>query len=426
MRVKALQFVFLTPVLLSASCAYAFSATTPHKAVAAKHMASKHAEPMRVAAGRKGHPEPVKVAHSRAPAPKLHATARTHEAPHEVARLQAGRRPGRFEARSQSRSAPEPVARRQPAPIERRAPEAAPVASPAEPLPDDIQVTHDRKHHYSADPTASDVEPRKATADDFLTSFAEESAAEHKKAVVQHAEAKAPPPPQTLPAPKLHQLVAPEPTPSLVPVLYDKRGHLIVPAALKGSHEILLHQNEMADHDGLDRIQDDDDLLRLRQAKLLVAVPISAGLQSDERLPQNRRFCRPWTAQFLTALAKAHYAKFHTSLQVNSAVRTVEFQERLLLTNGNAAPAGGETASPHLTGQAIDLAKHGLSLTEIAWLRGYLLPLVQAGKVDVEEEFQQACFHISVYRKYLPQPAPKRDIATSHHVAGAALATAIR
>ena len=112
-------------------------------------------------------------------------------------------------------------------------------------------------------------------------------------------------------------------------------------------------------------------------------------------------------------------------LQVNSAVRTVEFQQRLLRTNGNAAPAEGETASPHLTGQAVDLAKHGLSLTQIAWLRGYLLPLVQEGKVDVEEEFQQACFHISVYKKYLPSTdAPRRNIAP-HGNASAALATAI-
>ncbi len=137
---------------------------------------------------------------------------------------------------------------------------------------------------------------------------------------------------------------------------------------------------------------------------------VNEGLQVDDRLPVNRRYCRPWTAQFLATLARAHYARFHTPLQVNSAVRTVEFQQHLMHINGNAAPAEGDTASPHLTGQAVDIAKHGLSLAEIAWLRGYLLPLVQEGKIDVEEEFQQSCFHISVYKKYLP-PAPERDLA---------------
>jgi hypothetical protein len=54
-----------------------------------------------------------------------------------------------------------------------------------------IVVNHDRKRHYSADPAPGDG--------------------------------------------------------SFKPVLYDRRGHLIVPAALKGSHEILLRQNEIAD-----------------------------------------------------------------------------------------------------------------------------------------------------------------------------------
>lgn len=204
------------------------------------------------------------------------------------------------------------------------------------------------------------------------------------------------------------------PAPVVVPTLYNKRGRLIVPPPLRGSHEILVRQNVVADRDGLERVQDDDDLMRMRTQRLLVPIPVSNALDVDDRLPANRRYTRPWTAQFLATLARAHYARFHSSLQVNSAVRTVEFQQRLLRTNGNAAPAEGETASPHLTGQAIDLAKHGLSMTEIAWLRGYLLPLSQQGRIDVEEEFQQACFHISVYKKYLPA-TPKREIATRHN-----------
>jgi hypothetical protein len=214
-------------------------------------------------------------------------------------------------------------------------------------------------------------------------------------------------------------------TPVILPNLYNKRGHLIVPPPLKGSHEILVHQNEIADRDGLARVQNDDDLLDMRSKKMLVGIAENDGLQVDDRLPENRRYCRPWTAQFLATLARAHYAHFHTPLQVNSAVRTVEFQQHLVHINGNAAPAEGDTASPHLTGQAVDIAKHGLSLTEIAWLRGYLLPLVQEGKIDVEEEFQQSCFHISVYKKYLP-PAPERELAVSRHGGTSALAAALR
>jgi hypothetical protein len=227
--------------------------------------------------------------------------------------------------------------------------------------------------------------------------------------------------------PQLNSVEEAASTPVILPTLYNKRGRLIVPPPLKGSREILIHQNQVADRDGLRRIQNDDDLLGLRNQRLLVALPTSYALEVDERLPENRRYCRPWTAQFLATMARAHYAHFHTPLQVNSAVRTVEFQQHLMHINGNAAPAEGDTASPHLTGQAIDIAKHGLSLTEIAWMRGYLLPLVQEGKVDVEEEFQQSCFHISVYKKYLPpMGSPGRYLASSHHSETSALATAIR
>jgi Family of unknown function (DUF5715) len=210
------------------------------------------------------------------------------------------------------------------------------------------------------------------------------------------------------------------------PALYNKRGRLVMPAPLRGSREILLHQNIVADRDGLYRIQNDEDLDSMRDRGLLVALPTSISLEVDDRLPLNRRYARPWTSDFLAVIARAHYARFHGPLQVTSAVRTVEFQQHLIHINGNAAPADGDLASPHLTGQAIDIAKHGLSLTEIAWLRGYLLPLVQEGKIDVEEEFQQSCFHISVYKRYLPTPAPVRDIATAPHPGTEGLATAIR
>ena len=199
-----------------------------------------------------------------------------------------------------------------------------------------------------------------------------------------------------------------------------------MPAPLRGSREILLHQNIVADRDGLDRIQNDEDLDSMRDRGLLVVLPSSVALEVDDRLPMNRRYARPWTSDFLAVIARAHYARFHAPLQVTSAVRTVEFQQHLIHINGNAAPADGDLASPHLTGQAIDIAKHGLSLTEIAWLRGYLLPLVQEGKIDVEEEFQQSCFHISVYKRYLPTPAPARDIATAPGTGATGLATAMR
>lgn len=319
-----------------------------------------------------------------------------------------------------------------------KAEEREPVEAAAEPLPE-VHVTHDRKQHFasdsdgSAETGVSHPETLEDGGDEVTSVDAPARTAPASTPVAKGTAAPAAKPVGVVnvvrPVAQRPQLASVteevEMTPLILPTLYNKRGRLVMPPPLKGSHEILLRQNEVADREGLDRIQDDDDLARMREAKFLVAIPVNASLVTDERLPVNRRYVRPWTAQFLTAMARAHYAQFHTPLQVNSAVRTVEFQHHLLHVNGNAAPAEGDTASPHLTGQAVDLAKRGLSSTEIAWMRGYLLPLVQQGKVDVEEEFMQSCFHISVYQKYLPPAESPRSVPRRGRTT-TALATAVR
>ncbi len=173
-----------------------------------------------------------------------------------------------------------------------------------------------------------------------------------------------------------------------------------MPPPVRGSLESLERQNERRDADGLERIQDESDLEDRISHKLLVPVPVSDALTVNSDLPETHRYCRPWTARFLADLAQAHFAAFSGPLEVSSAVRTIQYQEHLMRINGNAAPAEGDVASPHLTGATIDIAKKGLNRREIAWMRSRLLALETAGKIDVEEEFRQACFHITVYKSY--------------------------
>jgi hypothetical protein len=182
--------------------------------------------------------------------------------------------------------------------------------------------------------------------------------------------------------------------------MYTRTGRLIVPPPLRGSREVLVHQNEMATAAGLERIENDEELDRLRYTHQLVEVADSSALRVNPELPENRRYARPWTARFAGDIARAYYSRFGQPLELNSAVRTISYQLRLQRVNGNAAAIEGETASPHLTGQAIDFGKRGMTTAEIAWMRLYLEPLMNAGLIDVEEEFQQSCFHISVYRSY--------------------------
>jgi Family of unknown function (DUF5715) len=85
---------------------------------------------------------------------------------------------------------------------------------------------------------------------------------------------------------------------------------------------------------------------------------------------------------------------------VNSAVRTVEQQERLARYNRNAAPAEGETASSHLAGLTVDIAKRGMTRKQRAFVEKYLVNLRNAGLVEAIEERRQACFHVMVSDRY--------------------------
>jgi Family of unknown function (DUF5715) len=179
----------------------------------------------------------------------------------------------------------------------------------------------------------------------------------------------------------------------------DKLGRY----ALRGSRDSLIRQNERSEADALERIEDDADLADRIARGVLVHVPESPALAVNPSLPEDRRYCRPWTASFLTDLARAHDVQFHKPLMVSSAVRTVEYQRHLMRRNHNAAAAEGDIVSPHLTGATIDIAKSGLSRRELAWMRDRLLSLQNKSLIDVEEEFRQACFHITVYKEYVPE-----------------------
>ncbi|HWA94195.1 MAG TPA: DUF5715 family protein [Terracidiphilus sp.] len=184
-----------------------------------------------------------------------------------------------------------------------------------------------------------------------------------------------------------------------IPAFAD--GGITAVAPLRGSFESLARQNEKTDDDGLERILDNADLEDRIARGFLVKVPVSDSLTINQNLPDIRRYCRPWTATFLKDLSRAHEKRFDRPFEVSSAVRTVAYQKQLMRHNGNAAAAVGEVVSPHVTGATIDIAKRGMTRDEIYWMRQRLAALQDAGKIDVEEEFRQACFHITVYKSYI-------------------------
>jgi hypothetical protein len=168
----------------------------------------------------------------------------------------------------------------------------------------------------------------------------------------------------------------------------------------KPSHESLLIQNAEIDRLDLPRIQDETELEALKADGSLVPIVSSETLKIEPSLDPSRRFCRPWTRDFVEDLSQAYFNRFHDKIQVNSAVRTVKVQRKLRRHNRNAAPAEGDTASSHLAGVTVDLQRRGLSKEEIRWMEHYLFYMKAIGLVEPEEERRHWCFHIMVSGRY--------------------------
>ncbi len=166
------------------------------------------------------------------------------------------------------------------------------------------------------------------------------------------------------------------------------------------SHDSLLRQNEEIDRLNLPRIQDDDQLEALKASGALVPIEESDSLKIERSLDPSRRYCRPWTRDFVADLSEAYYRQFHAQIQVNSAVRTVKVQQKLRRRNRNAAPADGDTASSHLAGITVDLQRRGMTTEQIRFVEHYLFYLKALGLVEPEEERRHWCFHVMVSDRY--------------------------
>jgi hypothetical protein len=181
----------------------------------------------------------------------------------------------------------------------------------------------------------------------------------------------------------------------------DKEPSLVwTTSRLRGSHASLIGQNAEIDRLQLPRIEDEKELKRLVHEKELLPIRNTSYMRVDPRLDSDHRYCREWVLTFLEDMGKSFHKKYGGKIQVNSAVRTVEQQRKLLRTNRNAAPIEGDTASSHLAGVTVDVAKKHLSYAQVKWIRNYLLEMKDRGLVEAVEERWQAVFHIMVSERY--------------------------
>lgn len=199
--------------------------------------------------------------------------------------------------------------------------------------------------------------------------------------------------------------------------------HILWNPVFRPSHDSLLRQNAEIDRMELPRIQDDEELEQLKTSEDLVPIIAGTTLRFDPRLSPDRRFCRPWTLDFVNDMATAYYREFRDQIQVNSAVRTVVVQKKLRRHNRNAAPETGETASSHLAGITVDIQRRGMTKAQVKWVEQYLMPMRDAGLVEPEEERHQWVFHIAVSGRYEDWRADNNSVASdaqeSFHIAAA-------
>lgn len=202
--------------------------------------------------------------------------------------------------------------------------------------------------------------------------------------------------------------------------------HLRWNPLFRPSRDSLLRQNEYIDTADLPRIQNDEELEQLKASQDLVPIDPSTYLRIDPRLDPDRRYCRPWTRDFLEDLSEAYFEEFHSQIQVNSAVRTVQVQKKLRRHNRNAAPERGEIASSHLAGVTVDIQRRGMTREQVKWMEQYLLPLKGLGLIEPEEERRQWVFHVMVSDRYTNwrqakmvagEPAEEKDSAAQDEVA---------
>src|SRR3954464_13665915 len=102
---------------------------------------------------------------------------------------------------------------------------------------------------------------------------------------------------------------------------------------VKGSRESLLRQNERTEE--LERIEDDEQLFELTQSGALVELPDTKAAVVAGNLPEERRYCRPWTRPLGEDMGPDYYDEFRQPLTVTSAVRTVAVQKKLRRKNHN-------------------------------------------------------------------------------------------
>ena len=159
------------------------------------------------------------------------------------------------------------------------------------------------------------------------------------------------------------------------------------PKLFPATHDSVAAENRRADVLGMRRYEtmyEVDDAVKIGQL-----VPIT-GVKINDKLPKDRRYLRPEVLSFLERLNR----DVGSNLTVDSAIRPADVQRRLGRFNPNAAPFDGYRASSHERGSTFDIARRGLTRSQIRFLVTRLLYFRAIGRILVIEE--RGCYHVFV------------------------------
>lgn len=157
-------------------------------------------------------------------------------------------------------------------------------------------------------------------------------------------------------------------------------------------------QNQEIDRLMLPRIYDDNQLHQLEKDGELVKLENTNTVNIASHISEDRRYIRPWTAQFVYDMSRPFYGRFHKPITINSAVRTIEQQRELRKHNRLAA---SEDRSSHIAGITIDLCKRCYSSKERKWIVSYLKQYRDMGLICVADE--PTNYHVAVLYKYVEE-----------------------
>ncbi|MDO8557936.1 MAG: DUF5715 family protein [bacterium] len=168
------------------------------------------------------------------------------------------------------------------------------------------------------------------------------------------------------------------------------------PNELKGSQDLLLCQNRIANDAGWWRMENAKVLGEHVGLKLLVSVPRKTRTYFLSKVPRPLRYLRPGAGRFLEDIARQHHAQFQKRIKITSLVETVQSKTAQRKKNPSAASPHGDRRSLHLTGAAFDISLKPMTQKERLWMRELLVSYEMAGLIDATEEINANCFHIFV------------------------------